>query len=64
MKDIPFDGTSPPDLQYGKDPLTAGSGQASWNLISRNGQKIVSGIYLFSVDTDLGREVGKFVIIR
>jgi hypothetical protein len=36
----------------------------SWNLISRNGQKIVSGIYLFSVDTDLGREVGKFVIIR
>jgi hypothetical protein len=64
VKDIPFDGTAPPDLQYGKDPLTAGSGQASWNLISRNGQKIVSGIYLFSVDTDLGREVGKFVIIR
>jgi hypothetical protein len=64
VKDIQFDGTSPPDLQYGKDPLTSGSGQASWNLISRNGQKIVSGIYLFSVDTDLGREVGKFVIIR
>jgi hypothetical protein len=64
VRDIPFDGTSPPDLQYGKDPLTTGTGQASWNLISRNGQTIVSGIYLYSVDTDLGREVGKFVIIR
>jgi hypothetical protein len=64
VRDIPFDGTAPPDLQYGKDPVVAGTGEASWNLISRNGQKIVSGIYLFSVDTDLGREVGKFVIVR
>ena len=64
VRDLPFDGTAPPDLQYGKDPVIAGQGEVSWNLISRNGQKIVSGIYLFSVDTDLGREVGKFVIIR
>lgn len=64
VRDIPFDGTSPPDLQYGKDPLSSGKGEVPWNLISRNGQKIVSGIYLYSVDTDLGREVGKFVIIR
>lgn len=64
VRDIPFDGTAPPDLQYGKDPVIQGQGEVSWNLISRNGQKIVSGIYLFSVDTDLGREVGKFVIIR
>jgi len=64
VRDIPFDATAPPDLQYGKSPVTAGAGEVSWNLISRNGQKIVSGIYLFSVDTDLGREVGKFVIIR
>lgn len=64
VRDLPFDATAPPDLQYGKNPVTAGQGEISWNLISRNGQKIVSGIYLFSVDTDLGREVGKFVIIR
>ncbi|HET7497744.1 MAG TPA: hypothetical protein VFM00_05550 [Candidatus Eisenbacteria bacterium] len=64
VRDLPFDATAPPDLQYGKNPVTAGQGEVSWNLISRNGQKIVSGIYLFSVDTDLGREVGKFVIIR
>ena len=64
VKDLPFDGRAPADLQYGKDPVAAAAGSVSWNLISRNGQKIVSGIYLFSVDTELGREVGKFVIIR
>jgi hypothetical protein len=62
--DIPFDGRVPTDLQYGKDPITAGQGSVPWNLISRNGQKIVSGIYLYSVDSDLGRKVGRFVIIR
>jgi len=36
----------------------------SWNLISRNGQRIVSGIYLYSVETELGRDLGRFVVIR
>ena len=62
--DLPFDGTVAPDLQYGRDPIVVGEGSVPWNLISRNGQKIVSGIYLYSVDTDLGRQVGKFVVIR
>lgn len=62
--DIPFDGTVAPDLQFGRDPVTAGQGSVPWNLISRNGQDIVSGIYLYSVDTELGRQVGKFVIVR
>ena len=43
---------------------TAGDGQARWNLISRNGQDVVSGIYLFSVDSHRGVERGKFVLIR
>ena len=62
--DLPFDGTVAPDMQFGKDPVFAGEGAVPWNLISRNGQKIVSGIYLYSVDTDLGKQVGKFVVIR
>ncbi len=64
VKDIPFDGRPVSDLQYGKDPVTGADGSASWNLISRNGQRIVSGIYLYSVDTDLGKQIGRFVIIR
>jgi len=64
VKDIPFDGRPSGDLQYGKDSVTGGKGSVPWNLISRNGQKIVSGIYLYSVDTDLGKQVGRFIIIR
>jgi hypothetical protein len=43
---------------------SAGDGQASWNLISRNGQDVESGIYLFTVDSALGKNTGKFVVIR
>jgi len=43
---------------------SGGDGQASWNLISRNGQEIESGVYLFTVDSPLGQSIGRFVIIR
>lgn len=61
---IPFRGGAPEDLQFGRDPVAAGSGSVSWNLISRNGQRIVSGIYLYSIETELGRDLGRFVVIR
>ena len=41
-----------------------GNGEASWDLISRNGQEVESGVYLFAVDSPLGHQVGKFVIVR
>ncbi len=31
---------------------TTGTGHVSWNLMSRNGQEIVSGIYLYAVESD------------
>ena len=43
---------------------TPNDGQASWNLISRNGQDVVSGIYLFTVQSRKGTQRGKFVVIR
>jgi hypothetical protein len=43
---------------------TIDDGQASWDLISRNGQDVVSGIYLFSVEGATGTSRGKFVLIR
>jgi hypothetical protein len=41
-------------------------GQTSWNLVSKNNQDTVSGVYLYHVtDGATGQEkVGKFVIIR
>jgi hypothetical protein len=41
-----------------------GDGQVSWDLISRKGQDVESGIYLFTVDSSLGHQIGKFVLIR
>jgi hypothetical protein len=44
-----------------------GNGTLPWNMVSRNGQGIASGVYLFSVEPEDGRfrrVVGKFVVIR
>ena len=41
-----------------------GDGQAPWNLISRNGQDVESGVYLFTVEWPGGHQVGRFVLIR
>jgi hypothetical protein len=41
-----------------------GDGEAPWDLVSRNGQEVESGIYLFTVDSALGHQVGRFVVIR
>jgi hypothetical protein len=44
-----------------------GNGTLAWNMVSRNGQGIASGVYLFSVEPADGRfkrVVGKFVVIR
>ena len=44
-----------------------GSGHISWNLMSRNGQEIISGVYLYSVQSDDDQFedfVGKFVVVR
>jgi hypothetical protein len=40
------------------------TGSASWDLLSRNGQPVVSGIYLYSVSASGIHERGKLVIVR
>ncbi len=44
-----------------------GAGQTSWNLTTRNGQEVVSGIYLYVIEPlESGWEdsTGKFVVVR
>ncbi len=46
---------------------TDGRGETSWNLVSRNGQQVVSGIYIYRVQTfATGHDdvIGKFVVVR
>ncbi len=43
---------------------SSGRGTVSWNMISRNGQDIVSGMYLYAVTCGGETQVGRFTIIR
>jgi hypothetical protein len=43
------------------DPV---NGELEWNLLSESNRALASGVYIFSVESDLGREIGKFVLIR
>jgi hypothetical protein len=65
VETIEHDGTTdncPDDSGFGNC-----GGSAFWNLVSRNGQEVVSGIYLYSVessDSAFDRVVGRFVVVR
>jgi hypothetical protein len=39
-------------------------GQEEWHLLSESGRAIASGIYVYAVESEFGRQVGKFVVIR
>ncbi len=38
--------------------------ETCWNLITRNNQEMVSGIYLYHVESPVGTKIGKFAVIR
>ena len=40
------------------------SGVAEWDLITKNNQEAVSGVYIFIVESSTGSQTGKFVIMR
>ena len=39
-------------------------GEVEWNLLSSSNRALASGVYVFSVESDFGRQIGKFVLIR
>jgi hypothetical protein len=41
-----------------------GSQEETWDVISRNTQSVVTGIYLWHVQSDMGEQLGKLVIIK
>ena len=61
-----LDGDLVKEIDHEKDPSALDATVGEWDLISRNTQAVVSGIYLFSVqDKESGKnQVGKFVIIK
>ncbi len=39
-------------------------GEISYRLVNESGRALASGVYLYIVDSDLGQQTGKFVVIR
>jgi hypothetical protein len=50
--------------RYFEDPTDPNGEPAGWNLVSRNDQEIVGGIYIIHVDSPEGTETSKFIVVR
>jgi hypothetical protein len=59
-----LDGDLVRTLTHPDQNLSGYSSKISWDLVSRNTQAVTSGIYLFRVESRLGAQVGKLVIIK
>ena len=58
-----LDGDLIREIHHDKDPSDPTSRHAEWGLISRNGLRVVSGLYYWVVESDSRTEMGKLVII-
>lgn len=59
-----LDGDLIREIHHPDRHLTRYSSIVGWDLISRNTQAVTSGIYIWRVDSRLGSQVGKIVIIK
>ncbi len=59
-----IDGDLIRQIDHDYPPGAPGSMHESWDLITRNTMAIVSGIYYYSVESEFGNFIGKFVIIK
>ncbi len=59
-----LDGDLIREIDHDKDPLDPTASHDEWDMITRNTQSIVSGLYYFVIDSGEKSQVGKFVIIK
>jgi hypothetical protein len=51
-------------LEYEAPPDQPDKGEMEWNLLSESNRALASGVYVFSVESQFGRQIGKFALIR
>lgn len=44
--------------------VDSNEGELEWNLLSESNRALASGVYVFTVESDFGTQIGKFVLIR
>lgn len=64
VKTIKHHHTYAPDEETGYQVKNNAGGDEWWDLLSENRQLVASGVYIFHVQSDVGEQVGKFVVIR
>ncbi|HLF14033.1 MAG TPA: hypothetical protein VI932_04010, partial [Bacteroidota bacterium] len=51
-------------LEYDAPESQPDRGEMEWNLLSSSNRALASGVYVYTVESDFGRQIGKFVLIR
>jgi len=51
-------------LEYEAPASAPDKGELEWNLLSESNRALASGVYVYTVESTYGRQVGKFVLIR
>jgi hypothetical protein len=51
-------------IQHPDVHLSTYSSSVSWDLVSRNAMAVTSGIYIYRIDSKLGSQIGKIVIVK
>jgi hypothetical protein len=59
-----LDGDLIKQIRHDKDPSDVQSAHDQWDLITRNQQAVVSGLYYYVVESEGRTQIGKLVIIR
>ena len=59
-----LDGDLVQQINHDKDPSSSDAGFEFWDLLTRNGQMVVAGLYLYVVESSEGRYIGKLIIIQ
>jgi len=64
IKIFTIDGDLVREIHHPDPAMSDTDSHLAWDLISRNTQAVVSGIYLFTVESALGTQIGKIVIVK
>jgi len=64
IKIYSLDGDLIREIHHPESRFSDTPSHTAWDLITRNTQAVTSGIYLYSVESDWGTQIGKIVIIK
>jgi hypothetical protein len=64
IKIFSLDGDLIRELHHPSSRFSDTPSHTAWDMITRNTQAVVSGIYLYTVESDWGTQIGKIVIIK